>query len=173
METVLKYDRIILVKEMNERIKKVGEIYEIANVLDDAFVLRDSNTRTAVGVVSFEDFEKCFTKEEEFKGWTPWCPLTGFDGQTDAVYRTNRKKVQVKFLTNKVRAEASCNKNEDEFNLFFGVQMAYLRALNKANEKKMSAFENELKEIYAKMMAIEVDIKENKNIMKRMTDSLM
>ena len=166
METTLKFDRCILVKELNERFKKVGEIYEIANVLDEAFLLRDGKTRTAIGVVSFADFEKCFTKEEEFKGWTPWCPLTGFDGQTDAVYRTNRKKVQVKFLTNKVRAEASCNKKEDEFNLFFGVQMAYLRALNKSLKKKMDDLEREWNYAYA-------DFAENKNIMKRMTDSLM
>lgn len=166
METVLKYDRVVLVKELNERIKKVGETYEIANVLDEAFLLRDSKTRTAVGVVSFEDFEKHFVKEEDAKGWTSWTPLTGFDGHNDAFYKTNGKKVQVKFLTDKIRAEASCNKKEDDFNLTFGIHMAYLRCLNKALGKKQKRLEDELR-------AVKIELAENNNIMKRMTESLM
>lgn len=166
MNSVLKYDRVVLIKEMNERIKKVGEVYEIANVLDEAFLLRDSKTRAAVGVVSFEDFEKYFANVEDVKGWTQWTAFMGFDGHNDCFYRTNGKKVQVKFVTDKVRSEASCNKKEDDFNLNFGLNLAYLRARNKANEKKKVKLENELK-------AIEIDIAENKNMMKRMTESLM
>lgn len=166
MKSILKYDRVVLIKEMNERIKKVGEIYEVANVLDEAFLLRDSKTRTAVGVVNFEDFEKFFIKEEDSKGWTQWTPMIGFDGHSDVFYKTNGKKVIVKFVTDKVRAEASCNKKEDEFNLTFGLNLAYLRARNKANEKRKAKLESELK-------AIEIDIAENNNMMKRMTESLM
>lgn len=167
MKTVLKFDRCVLVKELNETFKKVGEIYEVANVLDDeAFLLRDGNTRVAIGVVNFSDFEEHFVLEERAKGWTKWTPLVGFDGQTDVFYKTNGKKVVVKFITDKVRAESSCNKKEDEFNLTFGLNLAYLRARNKANEKKKAKLERELK-------AIEIDIAENNNIMKRMTEYLM
>lgn len=173
METVLKFDRVILTKELNDTFKKVGEIYEVANVLDEAFLLRDKKTRVAIGVVSFEDFYKHFVKEEGFKGWTQWCPLTGFDGQTDAVYRTNHKKVQVKFLTNKIRSEASCNKKEDEFNLFFGIQMAYLRALNKSLKKKMSGIGEKMDALEKEWYAINHDIAENNNIMERMIESLV
>ena len=173
METVLKFDRVILTKEINERFKKVGEVYEVASVLDEAFLLRDGKTRIAIGVVSFEDFVKHFVKEESFKGWTQWCPLTGFDGQTDALYRTNRKKVQVKFLTNKVRSEASCNKREDEFNLHFGIQMAYLRALNKSLRNKRDNVLEEMDALEKEWYAINHDIAENNNIMERMIDSLM
>ena len=166
MKTILKYDRVVLIKEMNERIKKVGEVYEIANVLDDSFLLRDGKTRTAVGVVSFEDFEKHFVKETDAKGWTKWTAFTGFDGQNDCFYRTNGKKVQVKFTTSKVRSEASCNKKEDEFNLTFGIHMAYFRCLNKALEKRQTKLEDELR-------AVKIEIAENNNIMKRMTESLV
>lgn len=165
MDTVLKFDRVILVKELNEKIKKVGEIFEIANILNDSFLLRDGKTRIAIGVVSFEDFEKHFVHEENFKGWTSWVPLTGYDGQTDAFYRTNRKKVQVKFLRDKVKAEACCNKKEDEFNLSFGVQTAYLRCFNKALSKCKAEYENNLKKI-------EHEIANNENIIKRMVHSL-
>lgn len=164
METVLKFDRVVLTKELDEKIKKVGDVFEIANILDNSFLLRDGKTRVAVGVISFKDFEKHFVHEENFKGWTNWTPLTGFDGQTDVYYRTNRRKVQVKFLTDKVRAEAYCSKG-DEFNLAFGVQLAYLRCLNKAMEKRKIEYEGKIK-------AIESEITDNKNIMKKMVNSL-
>ena len=167
MKTVLKFDRVVLIKELNDSIRKVGEVYEVANVLDnEAFLLRDSKTRVAIGVVNFSDFEEHFVLEERMKGWTKWTPLIGFDGQSDAFYKTNGKKVIVKFLTDKVRAESSCNKKEDEFNLTFGLNLAYLRARNKANEKKKAKLERELN-------AIKIDIAENDNVMKRMTESLM
>ena len=60
--------------------------------------------------------------------WTNWEPLVGFDGRTDAFYRNNGKKTQVKFLTSHVRAECCCCK-DDDFNLSFGIQLAYLRCL--------------------------------------------
>ena len=164
METVLKFDRVVLTKELDEKIKKVGDVFEIANILDNSFLLRDGKTRMAVGVISFEDFEKHFVHEENFKGWTNWTPLTGFDGQTDAYYRTNRRKVQVKFLKDKVRAEAYCTKG-DEFNLAFGVQLAYLRCLNKALAKRKAEYEEKVK-------AIDSEIADNKNIVKKMINSL-
>jgi hypothetical protein len=126
--------------------------------------LRDSKTRVALGVVSFEDFEKHFIHEENFRGWTKWTPLVGFDGQSDCSYRTNRKKVQVRFLTNKVRAEACCC-NGDEFNLAFGIRAAYLRCLNKALSEQRNEYENKLKTINS-------EIAENETILKKMINSL-
>lgn len=164
METTLNFERVILVKELNEKFHKVGEVFEIANVFEDSFLLRDSYKRIAIGVISFEDFENCFVREADFKGWTPWYPITGFDGQTDVFYRTNRKKVQVRFLTDKVRGESCCHKMDD-FNLFFGIQTAYLRALNKAHLKKALEYEKKIKEI-------ESEIADNTNIIKRMVNSL-
>lgn len=157
MNTVLKFDRVVLTKELNDKFKQVGEVFEIANVLDNSFLLRDSRTRVALGVVSFEDFERCFSVETNRRGWTPWTQFAGFDGQNDASYRTNGKKVQVRFLTSKTKAEACCC-NGDEFNLAFGLRIAYLRCLNKVlAEKKMAA---------------EREIAENENILKKMINSL-
>ena len=150
MDTVLKFDRVILTKELNERIKKVGDVFEVANILDGSFLLREAKTKVAIGVISFEDFEKHFVKEEEFSGWTKWTPLTGFNGQTDALYRTNRRRVQVKFLTANVKATAFCNR-KDDFNLFFGVQMAYMRCLNKAWSKQKASLEEALKIVNQEM----------------------
>ena len=150
MKNVLKYDRVILIKELDNKVCKLGECYEIANVLDDSFVLREAESKTAVGVIDFASFEKHFVHEENYKGWTNWQKFSGFDGQSDCFYRTNGKKVQVKFLTNNVRAEACCC-NGDEFNLSFGLNLAYLRARTKIIKKRIALYEEELNNLNKKM----------------------
>ena len=164
MDTILKFDRVVLIKELNDKIKKVGDVFEIANILDNSFLLREAKSKVAVGVISFEDFDKHFVAEENFVGWTQWTQITGFDGQTDVLYRTNRKRVQIKFITNKVRAECCCHKL-DEFNLFFGIQMAYLRCRNKVLEKQRAEYEEKLNNI-------KCEITDNKDIIKKMIGSL-
>jgi hypothetical protein len=164
MNTTLKFDKVILTKELNDKFKQIGEVFEIANILDDSFLLRSAKTKVAIGVVNFEDFDKHFVHEENFKGWTNWTPLVGFDGQSDAFYRTNRKKVQVKFLTSKVKAEA-CRCNKDDFNLSFGIQLAYLRCLNKAREQQRTA-------LNAELAFVERELAENESIIKKMVNSL-
>lgn len=164
MGTILKFDRVILVKELNDKIKKVGDVFEIANILENSFLLRESKSKVAVGVVSFEDFEKHFVPEENFTGWTQWTPIVGFDGQSDVFYRTNRHKVQIKFLTDKVRAEACCCK-DDEFSLYFGLNLAYLRCLNKAMGKHKVQYEK-------KINTINREITDNKRTIEDMLNSL-
>ena len=171
MNTTLKFDPVILIKEMNEKFKKVGKMFEVANVLDDSFLLRDGETKVAIGVVSFKDFEEYFVHEQNFKGWTPWTKMTGFDGQSDCIYRTNRKKTQVKFLTSKVRAESCCSK-DDKFNLTFGLQMAYLRCLDKALIKKKIEYMEKIAEYEESITEINRDMADNGRIMQKMINSL-
>lgn len=171
METVLKFERVILTKELNDKVKKVGDVFEIANVLDGSFLLREAKSKTAVGVVSFEDFDKHFVKEGEFKGWTQWTPLVGFDGQNDVFYRTNMRKTQVKFVKDKVRAESCRNKNDD-YNLYLGVQIAYLRCCNKLlNRQHQECYDKKL-ELEDKMYDIKGEIIENEQILKKMINSI-
>lgn len=164
MNTVLRFDKYVLIKELNENFNQVGETYEVANILEDSFVLRNVNTKTALGLVDFEDFEKYFVAVENFKGWTPWKQLIGFNGQSDIFYKTNRKKVRVKFLTDKVMGESCCTKGDD-FSLSFDIQLAYLRALNKARTKQRIELENELN-------MVEHEIAENNTIIKKMVNSI-
>lgn len=164
METILKFERVVLTKELNEKFCKVGEVYEVAKVLDDSFLLRDAGTRVAIGVVKFSDFERCFEKEEERKGWTDWIQFTGYNNQNDCFYKTNRKKVKVKFETDKVRAESCCCK-EDEFNLAFGLRLAYLRGLNKLLTRQKNELESSLKKV-------DVELADNNNIIEKMIASL-
>lgn len=164
MNTTLKFDRVILTKELNEKFKQIGEVFEIANILEDSFLLRSAKTKVAVGVIGFSDFDGHFVHERDFKGWTNWTPLVGFDGQSDAFYRTNRKKVQVKFLTTRDRAECCCCK-DDNFNLSFGIQLAYLRCINKARTRQKAELEE-------KLNMVEHEIAENSTIIKKMVNSL-
>lgn len=164
MESTLKFDRVVLIKELNEKFCKIGEAFEVANILENSFLLRDAKTKLAIGVVSFEDFENCFVHESNFGGWTNWQQFNGFDGQNDCFYKTNRKDVEVKFLTDKVRAKSFLHK-DDEFNLSFGLNMAYLRCMNKALEKKKASCEEELKRI-------DNEIADNKRVIQKMIASL-
>ena len=164
METTLKFDRVVLTKELNERFSKIGEVFEIANVSDNSFLLRDAKTKIAVGVITFEDFERCFVHEENFKGWTKWTPFTGFDGHSDCFYKTNRKKIKIKFVTDNVRTETCCHR-DDEFDLGFGLNMAYLRCRDKALEEKRAVLEKELKKI-------DIEIADNERIIRKMIASL-
>ena len=164
MNTALKFDRVVLTKELNEKFKQVGEVFEVANILDNSFLLRSAKTKVGIGVVSFEDFERCFTTEANSRGWTPWTSFVGFDGQSDATYRTNGKKVQVRFLTSKTKAEACCCK-DDEFNLAFGIRTAYLRCLNKALAEQKREYEEKIK-------MINCELAENESILKKMINSV-
>ena len=164
MNTTLRFDKYILVKELNEKFKQVGDEFEVANIFEDSFLFRSAKTKVALGVVSFADFEKHFVATENFKGWTNWTPLVGFDGQSDCFYRTNRKKTQVKFLTTKDRGESCCHR-DDDFNLSFGIQLAYLYALNKARAKQKIELEE-------KLNMVEHEIAENSTIIKKMVNSL-
>lgn len=157
----LKYDKVVLVKEFG-KMHSVGETYEIASVLDNSFVIRDYHTKVALGVISFEEFNNYFSKEPDVKGWTSWTKFTDKDGGT-AFYRTNFKKVEVR--CNNVRALASCNLNEDYFNLSTGLMIAYGRCLNKLLLKEQEKYEKKLKEISE-------EISENKNLLKNIMDSL-
>ena len=165
MDTTLKFDRVILIKELDDKFCKIGEAFEIANIFDNSFLLRDAKTKVALGVVSFQDFDRCFVHEENYNGkWTKWQRFNGFDNQNDCFYKTNLKDVEVKFVTDKVRAKSFLHK-DDEFNLSFGLNMAYLRCANKALEKQKIAHEEEL-------MRINNEIADNKRAIQKMINSL-
>lgn len=172
MKTTLKFSRVILIKELNERFNKIGEMFEVANILEDSFLLRDAKTKIAIGVVSFNDFDKCFVHEENYNNkWTKWQQFNGFDNQNDCLYKTNRKDVEVKFVTDNVRAKSFLHK-DDEFNLSFGLNMAYLRCMNKALEKKKDECEKELTRLSAELARINSEIADNKRTIQKMINSL-
>lgn len=103
--------------------------------------------------------------KNNYKGWTSWNPVINYNGQTDCFYKTNGKKVIVKFLKDNIKAEACCNKI-DEFNLAIGIQIAYLRCLNKALNKQKIECEEKIKEINH-------DIAGNNNSIQKLIDSLV
>lgn len=63
--------------------------------------------------------------------WTQWRELLNGRNELIGFYRTNGKKVQVRAMNDdSIRGEATCNKC-DKFDLYVGINLAFLRMRNK------------------------------------------
>lgn len=164
---ILRGDKVILLKEMGE-FKKVGETFEVANITDTSVVLRNVNTKVAVGVIAIDSFKEYFEKSEKETTyeWTKWQPFRDADGSLIGYYRTNQKRVQVK-IPSGVRAESTCYK-DDEFNLYFGMKLAYHRCLDKFYEKKLEEIACRIANLTEQYNEMESAKRENKNRIKRL-----
>ncbi len=80
-----------------------------------------------------------------------------------AFYRTNGKKVQVR-TQSKYRDEASCYIT-DKFDLFFGIQLAYLRCKNKFLKNMKEGYQKGIKQINS-------ELRDNEKLIKQMIKSL-
>lgn len=144
-------DKVVLAKRF-DRYNKVGEVYEIGNITDNGFIIRDAHSRIAIGLVSFHDFFSCFEKQED-KKWTDW-NIAHYDGDGDndmdvlINYRTNGKRVEVKAFGYK--GVASCMP-DDNFNLSKGIYIAFLRCKLASLEKEHSRLLKEYGNTYLKM----------------------
>lgn len=169
-KALFRNDKVVLLKEY-EDLKQVGATYEVGNFTDEMVILRNAKTKVAVCAVSITDFYEYFEKKEDLGNkFTEWVGLyDSVTGQTFAFYRTNHKKVQVKLITTyngaNIRAEASCNKG-DEFDLFFGIRLAYARAREKSIKL---VYLPESKDWYNKISS---DYKHTKNNIKDLLASL-
>lgn len=161
---VVRNEKVILIKEMGN-MKMVGQVYEVANITDTAVVLRDVNSKIAIGAVNIDDFDKYFKSWEESDSveWTKWQRMIDQQGNSVAYYRAKGNKVQVRTVDG-FRSEANCH-DVDEFNLVFGVQLAYERCVAKHLKKSEAEHEEALKRIHS-------DMAENQNRMKKMVNSL-
>ena len=139
---IMRNDKVILTKAIGN-LQVVGETFEVANVTETAVILRNASNKIAVGAVDIATFDQYFKKPEEVKGWTPWQRLVDQLGNTIAFYRTNWKKVQVR-AADGVRGEATCNKC-DEFNLYFGLNIAMRRCEIKSLKKIVADYEDAMK----------------------------
>ncbi len=144
-------DKVVLYKEL-DRVKSVGKIYEVGDITGRNIIIRDIKTRVALCAVDAEVFEEYFCKPEEIRTWTKWMAMVNEYGELVGYYRTNLKRTQVKIVSDlgNVQAECCCC-NDDEFNLFFGIQLSYRRALNKYLLKKENELNSKLKELYSSM----------------------
>ena len=162
---ILKNDKVALIKEYKE-LQTVGMVYEVANFVDNLVILRDAKTKVAVGAIELKDFEECFKKVNEIteaKTWTKWTSLNDRNGKKLAFYRTNLKKVQVRIFDD-TTAEACCHR-DDEFDLYFGIQIAYERAQIKSWNKYVKSIEKDLKDANSEILI-------HKNNIKKMINSL-
>lgn len=132
-------DKFILMKQM-DRLSSVGSVFEVANIAGDNIVLRDAQTKVAVCSVRIDEIDKYFIKENGRSNWTDWYALADHRGNVVGYYKTNNYKVIAK-MNNGVRAMATCNyKHGDEFNLATGIQIAYMRCVNKYLRKSIKEY---------------------------------
>ena len=129
--SVLKGDKVILIKEFNE-LKFVGKEYEVANITETSIVLRDVKTKVAIASINIDEFDSYFEKSERFSKWTEWTTFAT-EGSVIGLYRTNGKKVEVKW--NGYKSAAYCSKLDD-FSLYFGLTLAYKRCIVKFLKKQ-------------------------------------
>ena len=160
---VFRGDKVVLVKELPQ-LKEVGSTLEVGDIAGRNIIMRNPQSKVAVCAVDVETFDEYFTKPEEARTWTKWITINSEYGT--AYYRTNLKKVQVEIPSElgNVRAECSLNKG-DEFNLYFGIQLAHKRAINKYLLKKEKALNAELAKVYSVFT-------DNKNQIKTMINNL-
>lgn len=176
--SVIKYDKVILKKELGDRLRMVGQEFEIANITEDKYLLRDAKTKVAIATVDIAEFEEYFEKPEKMVEWTPWTAIfDGISGGIDAFYRTKGKKVQVRLVRDKkpnekyILKEASCN-TMDEFNLFFGITLAYKRCLIEHLKREEAEQTKLVAEQTRKLDEIRNELKDSKRYISQMINSL-
>lgn len=144
-------DKVVLTKSF-ERYSKVGEVYEIGNIVENGFIIRGVHSKLAIGLIKFHDFFSCFEKQED-KKWTDWS-LAHYDGESDndadvlINYRTNGKRVEVKAYG--CKGVASCMP-DDDFNLSKGIYIAFLRCKSAFLLKKRVDLMKEVNNTYSEM----------------------
>lgn len=166
---IMRNDKVVLIKGM-DNFKKVGETFEVANITDTKVILREVASKVAVGAVDIDAFEAHFVKPEDVSGWTQWESLTDRKSNVVAHYRTNGKKVQVR-TPDGYRAETTCNKGDD-FNLFFGIQLAYNRCILKSLNDEEEVLVNEITSLDKELSVVQSMKSEIKHTMKMMINSL-
>ena len=136
MFQIFRGDKVVLVKPFG-KIQDVGNEYEVADFTNTTVILRDCKTKIAACAISVEVFYMLFDKIEGAKGkWTKWQTIQDGLGNIVASYRTNFKKVEVRIMVEDkiyITAKATCYKGDD-FNMAFGIHLAYLRAVKKQCE---------------------------------------
>lgn len=85
--------------------------------------------------------------EQKQSKWTDWTEI-GEDSVMGAMYKTNGKKIRVKFPDYDAVGESCCSKY-DKFDLGFGIEMAFLRCLMKVWNKKKIGIDEEIAMINA------------------------
>ena len=150
-----KGDYIKLLKPMGV-FTNVGEICEVTNITQDGVIsFRFGKNGMNLGCMSYNEFEKYFDLVNECKRqWTKWKKydfgyndLLGNYIITNAEYRTNGKKVQLRCSIlvddEHIKAEATCSK-VDTFVLNTGLDIAGKRLKIKLLQEELKQYINKL-----------------------------
>lgn len=165
---IVKNDKVILKNEIGN-LKKIGSTYRVVDITNAHIVVENIDNNNETLVIEIDEFENYFDKKENIKEWTTWQKLISPDGDTIAFYRTNMKKVQVKI--DGFKGETTCHKN-DEFNLYFGITLAYKRCIEKYLKETIKECEYYIEEYTKHLEHCKSNLIDNKNKIKMIINSL-
>lgn len=175
---IIKGDKVIQIKEL-EKVNLIGNMFEVANFTETAVIIRDAVSKIAVCSVGIDEFDQYFKKADEVNGWTNWTQMVDPLDNMIAEYRTNQKKVEVRIMNNMlgypnnkvIRSTATCSKG-DEFNLSFGIQLAYLRCERKYLQNEIDEYDELISDAVKQKKECKSRLVENKSIIKKMLSTL-
>lgn len=144
-------DSLVLITPY-ECLQNIGITYEVADIRAGLVILKDPISRRAICGIPIETIFDYFKKPENVRKWTSWSVMTDDRGNVIGYYRTNGRKVQYRALDG-VRSEACCHRM-DQFNIGFGLRLAYLRADAKRVIAKMDEIDKEMTECKSKLSSI-------------------
>ena len=161
-------DKVMMIKSL-ERMNLVGEIFEVTGITENSIVLSREVDGVAVCAAGVDTFDQYFVKAKEANIWSGWQELYDDSFNVYAWYRVRpaKGKVEVKIRFNDecmIRKTATCSQG-DEFNLEFGIRLAYNRCMKEAY-KRNAAIMKESMEYYNSLLV------DNKNKTNEMITSL-
>ena len=151
---MIKGDKIRLKAKMGV-FDNIGEICEVTDVNDGGVICFKFGNGRHLGCVSFDEYEKYFELIEEEKEpvkrvWSKWNPYilhfydtNGYAIDLDALFRKNDKHVQMKLADGSIKASATC-RNDDEFSLAKGLDLAERRLIVKYLSRKVKEYAGSL-----------------------------
>lgn len=162
-------DKVMMIKGM-ESMCLVGEMFEVIGITENSIVLGREVDGVAVCAADINTFDQHFAKPKEMNVWTKWQALYDDNYNIYAWYRVRpvKGKVEVKVRFGGtgtfIRKTATCSQG-DEFDLEFGVGLAYNRCMKEAFRRNANVMRESM-EYYNSLLV------DNKNKTNEMISSL-
>lgn len=158
-------DKVMMIRGM-ERMNMVGEMFEVSGITDNSIVLSREVDGVAVCAADVNTFDKYFVKPKEANVWSDWYELYDDSFNVYAWYRVRpaKGKVEVKIRFGNecmIRKTSTCSQG-DEFNLEFGIRLAYNRCMKESHKRNAAIMEESL--AYYKSLLVDNKNKTNEII---------
>lgn len=158
-------DKVMMIRDM-ERMNLVGEMFKVTGITENSIVLSREIDGIPVCATDIETFDKYFAKPKEANIWSQWFELYDDSFNVYAWYRVRpaKGKVEVKIRFGNecmIRKTSTCSQ-DDEFNLEFGIRLAYNRCMKESYKRNAIVMEESME--YYKSLLVDNKNKTNEMI---------